>query len=405
MYYFINQIKKKDCAFASLKILLANVYKKKDFLYVIQDKDDKSYSLKEIINEAKKYGVVLKGYKLENDEEIYNFKKQPYLITINENDLLHMVVLLKVTKKYVIIADPNDEIKKIKISELLKIWTRDFLEIEEVTGSDFKMDKVKDKSQKYVIFSLITKMISFVSLAFGLYSCNKKISFFIPLSFFLIFAIVSLLDKVILIKGMRNFDSEVITPSYLESKKQMQSTMISMNNYKRITFSGPLKLFESIFILVFATIILGYNSYLNLINISLILLLQVALFFIFNSYFKSKKRYISLLENKLVSLNLNDDEIKSTINEVNKEAYNLAILFDVKKYVGLFVSVILAMLIYGFNQTSGLNFIIFHAAFYYLIFDYIDKVINYGDEVNEYKKYKCIYLNIINRNKTIEQNN
>ena len=49
MYYFINQIKKKDCAFASLKILLANVYKKKDFLYVIQDKDDKSYSLKEII--------------------------------------------------------------------------------------------------------------------------------------------------------------------------------------------------------------------------------------------------------------------------------------------------------------------------------------------------------------------
>ena len=47
MYYFINQIKKKDCAFASLKILLANVYKKKDFLYVIQDKDDKSYSLKE----------------------------------------------------------------------------------------------------------------------------------------------------------------------------------------------------------------------------------------------------------------------------------------------------------------------------------------------------------------------
>ena len=136
----------------------------------------------------------------------------------------------------------------------------------------------------------------------------------------------------------------------------------------------------------------------------MILLLQVALFFIFNSYFKSKRRYISLLENKLVSLNLNDDEIKSTINEVNKEAYNLAILFDVKKYVGLFVSVILAMLIYGFNQTSGLNFVIFHAA-YYLIFDYIDKVINYGDEVNEYKKYKCIYLNIINRNKTIEQNN
>ena len=74
MYYFINQIKKKDCAFASLKILLANVYKKKDFLYVIQDKDDKSYSLKEIINEAKKYGVVLKGYKLEEISEMTGLK-------------------------------------------------------------------------------------------------------------------------------------------------------------------------------------------------------------------------------------------------------------------------------------------------------------------------------------------
>ncbi len=403
MYYFINQIKKKDCAFASLKILLANIYKRKDFLYIIQDKEDKSYSLKDIISEAKKYGVTLKGYKLESDEDIFAFKKKPYLININENGLLHMVVLLKINKKYALIADPNDEIRKLKINELLKIWTRDFLEIDEVLGSDFKMDKIKDKNQKYVVFSLITKMISFVSLSLGLYSCNKEISFFIPLCFFLVFAIVSLLDKVILIKGMKNFDNEIITPSYLESKKHLQSTMISMNNYKKITFSGPLKLFEAVFILCFATIILGYNSYLNLINISLILLFQVALFFIFNSYFKSKKRYLTLLENKLINNSLEEDEFKETINELNKEAYNIAILYDVKKYAGIFISVILAMMIYGFNTTSGLNFVIFHAAFYFLIFDYIDKVINYGDELNEYRKYKCIYLNIVKNMKTSVQ--
>lgn len=392
--YFINQIKKKDCAFASLKILLANIYKRNDFLYIPQNKEDKSYSLKEIIEIASKYGIVLKGYK-SKDKELEDIKNKPCLVNIVKNESLHMVVLFKVKKNKVLVADPDESYIWLNKDIFLNSWTGDFLEVEEILGSDFKLEKKKNKLDIFVIYSLAIELVAFFALTFGFYSCNKDINFLIPLALFLVFAILQIIYRRVLIKGMKKFDEEIIEPAYLVSRNQLADCLIDMNNYKKITFSSPLNLFSIIFTLIFSTIILGVNSYLNLVNVMIILFFQVSMYFIFNSYFKDRKKNLINIENKLNDTKLSEEDFKENLRNLNKETYSISTLYDIKKYVSIFLSITLSMILFGLNSTSGLNFIIFHAFFYIYINDNIEKLINFGDDYNEYKKYKCKYLNYI----------
>jgi len=392
--YFINQIKKKDCAFASLKILLANIYKRSDFLYIPQDKEDKSYSLKEIIEIASKYGVVLKGYKTK-DKELDELKDKLTLVNIIKNEALHMVVLFKVKKNKVLIADPDENYIWVNKDIFLNSWTGDFLEVEEVLGSEFKLTKKKNKLDVFIISSLVIELFAFLALTFGFYSCNKDMSFLIPLGLFLVFAILQIVYRRVLIKGMKKFDEEIMEPAYLVSRNKLTDCLIDMNNYKKITFSSPLTLFSIVFTLIFSTIILGVNSYLNLINIGIVLFFQISMHFIFDSYFKEKKKNLVNVENKLNDTKLKEEEFKENLRNLNKETYSISTLYDIKKYVSIFLSITLSMILFGLNSTSGLNFILFHTFFYVYINDNIEKLIDFGEEYNEYKKYKCKYLNYI----------
>ena len=62
---FIKQLKDNDCAFASLKMLLAYYSKNKEYLYLKQDLDVEDYSLRDVIQIAKRYGVEIQGVKVD----------------------------------------------------------------------------------------------------------------------------------------------------------------------------------------------------------------------------------------------------------------------------------------------------------------------------------------------------
>ena len=239
------------------------------------------------------------------------------------------------------------------------------------------------------------ELFAFLALTFGFYSCNKDMSFLIPLGLFLVFAILQIVYRRVLIKGMKKFDEEIMEPAYLVSRNKLTDCLIDMNNYKKITFSSPLTLFSIVFTLIFSTIILGVNSYLNLINIGIVLFFQISMHFIFDSYFKEKKKNLVNIENKLSDTKLKEEEFKENLRNLNKETYSISTLYDIKKYVSIFLSITLSMILFGLNSTSGLNFILFHTFFYVYINDNIEKLIDFGEEYNEYKKYKCKYLNYI----------
>jgi hypothetical protein len=79
--FYISQMKQDDCGFASLKMLLANIYKNEDYLYLKQTEEHGPYNYFELIDIEKDYGLILSGCKATQKEEFPEFDEYPFLIS------------------------------------------------------------------------------------------------------------------------------------------------------------------------------------------------------------------------------------------------------------------------------------------------------------------------------------
>ena len=77
--YYVPQIQKDDCGYACVKMLLANVQKDKNFLFLPQDENHGPYSYQDLIDIAKGHGIILNGYTVEDKSTIKEHKKFPML--------------------------------------------------------------------------------------------------------------------------------------------------------------------------------------------------------------------------------------------------------------------------------------------------------------------------------------
>ena len=66
--FYISQLNESDCGFASLKMLLANLYQERDYLFIKQDEEHGPYSYFDLIKIAQNYNVTLEGFKFKNKQ-------------------------------------------------------------------------------------------------------------------------------------------------------------------------------------------------------------------------------------------------------------------------------------------------------------------------------------------------
>lgn len=79
--HYVKQLTKDDCGFASLKNLLANLFKDSSYLNLKQDENHGPYSYKEITEIAINEGVILKGLRFDKIEELSQFvKSKPAIV-------------------------------------------------------------------------------------------------------------------------------------------------------------------------------------------------------------------------------------------------------------------------------------------------------------------------------------
>ena len=106
--FYIRQTSNHDCGYTCLKMMLANLYHDENYLF-LQDpfprNEDVSYFA--IINEAKKYNLILAGVRLPDKEDIIKMDNLPAIVTIKQYDKSHAVYLYKITKKFVYYFDPS----------------------------------------------------------------------------------------------------------------------------------------------------------------------------------------------------------------------------------------------------------------------------------------------------------
>lgn len=120
--FFVPQTSVNDCGFATFAMILNlnNIKFNKDILKKELNRNEKGISAYSLVKTASKYNLIAQGYK--------NFKITPSFlpliaVIVNENNLQHFVVVLKIGNRNILIADPYVGIVKMKKEEFYKKYT------------------------------------------------------------------------------------------------------------------------------------------------------------------------------------------------------------------------------------------------------------------------------------------
>lgn len=196
--FFISQENINDCGAASLAMIL-NLFDKNVSLKEIKEKikiDKEGACAYDIVKISNEYGIIAKGYK---NCELNNIKVPAIIHVINENNLSHFMVLLKVFKDKVLVADPASNIRFINIDEFNRYYTKIAILFENnINKGEFKKQiflaiKTILLTLFFSLFSIFSSFI-FSNILEGFNSYNNIKQIYITLIFFLI---ISLLKEIV----------------------------------------------------------------------------------------------------------------------------------------------------------------------------------------------------------------
>lgn len=389
MSYFIRQIGEKDCAITSLKILLANIYKRKDFLFYPQANINEAISLKDVIRIAKNEGVVLSAYRLKNKNEIKELKHKKSLIVIKRRNILHLIYLKNIKRRGVVILDPKIGKVFMKFQDFFEIWNGEVLETVKVNGSNFNIKKKRIIPLYKEILMIAFQIFTYSLFLCGLYFINNTVDFLIPLVLFISFIFSLLLFNYLLINFMKKIDNDLFKGIY-RSEGNLKEKYLKITKLKTLIFTSPLELISSILLVTFSLIILGINSYLSLIIAFFVLFIQFLLKVISSSYLDYRKNYIENCENNLF-LSENEENALSNFKVLNDEVYKFITLNNLKKFLLILIIIVGCLFLCSFEKEISLNYLLFHVFAIYYISSNFDKILDFNKNYEELNYLKSTY--------------
>ena len=120
--FYIPQVQKDDCGFACLKMVLANINKDKNYLFMQQKEEHGAYSYSDLMKLAKKEGVNLEALKITEKSELNNCTSFPFIASVAlKNGAKHAVVVTKVRWKRVYLLDPSRGKYSLPINKFIEI--------------------------------------------------------------------------------------------------------------------------------------------------------------------------------------------------------------------------------------------------------------------------------------------
>jgi len=393
MKYYIHQLGDKDCGYTSIKMLLAHIYKRYDFLYYPEPSISVSTSLRDLMRYAKKEGVSLGAFRTISKDLFFKQKKKMILIPIKVNDIFHMVLIKKIFGRKSLVYDPTSGINYISNKKIIDVWDGEYLEVLGVEGSDFHLKKIRVVPRIFTILTMFFEFISFASLIVALYFIDGTIPFYVSLALFVSYIIFEFVYQKMLVETMKYFDKHTMVEEFALNRQDFKSRYANMTQFKVLAISNPIQIFSLSLMCILGIIVLGINSAYNLISIAIVFIFQI-IFKVFENY-KMKNRYnkISSLEGDLSLLSRTSNKtFLLKINELNDETYRFISFCNFKKYVMIFLIITLCFLYCSFTKNFSVNFMLFHFFFYLYINDDFEKIVNFSKNYEDFKYYKALYL-------------
>ncbi len=369
MKYFIFQGNDHDCGFAALKMLLANLAKDKSYLYIPKPNKREYFSLDDLTQISKTYGINLEGCGC--TKEYFDSLETPSLTLIDEN---HVVMIKKRKKNVLIIYDPGRGIVKMRKDEFLRRWRCVVLEPQN-PNEIYKIEKRRQYviPPKLNLLSCIVSLISAGLLIAAFYLLNKTENFLFSLIFLMLFVFTQIAEKCILYKQVYTFDKEYI-PRYYEQKKNCtKEKYIQFNEFKKMLFSNNRQAFASVLLAFTVTFLLCFNDFRNVFVLLALILFKLLELIIFSKTGEETKSRISELENQAFK---NSDSIKDLSLEASFKADKQLFSEGLKEIFYIFLSFAFAVAMMFVTQNIGCNYVIFHFVMYYAGFVSYNQLLN-----------------------------
>lgn len=277
--YFVRQSDATDCGVSCLQsiIMSYNGYINKEDLRIDTATSTKGTTAYHLIKALEKYGFSAKGIKCQ-DKVIPNDLILPAIFHIVlKNGYNHFVVVYEIRKDKVIVMDPADKIKTMKLSEFKDLWTGVIISmypIKKITytkkmkiTSIFKsiFNDEKKLISKTIIFSIILTISSILGSFFlksvinNLYVSTKNY-LYVLLGIFGMILVIKIISNYLrdnLVNYLnKNIDIKVIYPFLTHILLLPSSILSSRSTGDIITRIGDLERIKDLFSKILVTILL-----------------------------------------------------------------------------------------------------------------------------------------------------
>lgn len=400
--YFIYQGNDHDCGFAALKILLANVYKNRGYLYIEKPgKRNEDFSFHEIIDIAHSYGLILNGFRDKDShmDENYHFPLIALLDDGGEKYSRHAVVVLSINKDKVRYLDPARGIKKESLSTFNSLFNGEYLEIVSIGQAS----KVEAKEQHLLatsksVFLALMPFLSVALIAFGLYFVKADEFIFLPIIFLVLFSLSELLTNWYTLKCIEWFDSEYLSDFFKNCGNKRKDRFVLYHKTKRLQFELPRTSQASLLVLGSILFVLLLNDVYSAFPLIIIMVITLAL----TLFSKEKESFKEISEAETKTLNdkeLEEPEFISEIIILNQKSRKFGFNISMRRTLMMFVNLALAVLLMIMNHFVSVNYVIFHFFLFNYFYENLSALSNYDNTYSDFQKAKARFMDVINLNK------
>lgn len=378
--YYIKQTSKSDCGFTCIKILLANVLKNKDYLFIPRKEDKKNYNFLEMSKLSSKYGVNLLGVNYSGDLDLRKVDHLPCIISLDlTSGVKHAVVLMKRRGNKFLVFDPYKGKKWITNLTLTSSWDGNLLFVESVCVKPNKptlFDNLVSKAHLVILHSL--QIISACSLIVATYFIDGTYNSLMYTGLFLGIYLISDIFFRYYLKRMHKLISKNFLNKLSSAPSDCYEFVARLSEYKKLFFLNKIKLISSIILGVFLSTIFIINNPLNSIVVGSCILLGMLDALLFNKVLKRKEEKLSIKEQ---DVNSTQDlySFRSHIYKVEDSAVKISNLHDTFRAVILITLAGIIILTTILTKILSTVSFVFYLALAFTIFKMFSNIFSFNE--------------------------
>lgn len=394
--FYVPQIRDDDCGFACLKMLLANLYNDRNYLYLPQNEKHGRYSYADLGKIANRYGLFLDGFKLSDKNALPNADRSLFIATINiGGSAAHAVLVYRVNKRRVKYLDPREGKKTTSLKTFLKIWDGTML----VAGTHqrqfcpYKEEKVLKVAQH--VWYTFLQVCTGISALLGVYFIGVDVYVFIPIILFSLAAVFELITKAYSLSLMKKIDAYFDSHIHIKDKKYKQ-TLWRFETYKKSLLASPLSFLLAIVVCFSLMLIVIQNDEKNYFLIASAFIASVTEAVLYRPLIKKEVSRIAFLEDDLDS-SLDDKMYKEKVARIHQKAYRVGLIEVSKNCIGISLFVAIAIVLMAGKFIVSFPHVVFYFALQYALYRAFNKILIFPDEIANFKKAKVEFNNCLHQ--------